>query len=203
MEKIIFHQNGFIIKNTNSDYSLHFKNYNGIEGDNWPICSYDKDILGSEKFNYLYGYLDNQLMRSNFDSQYVGVISDINFIREYLESCKVLGFDTEVLFCETERILPKISINIDKIRNKLKFIGYDYGYPGEDYYSCVYNDVSRIVEMSHLQLNKYGLFDTEEEIIEFISLRNELEKIYPKYAFELGEFIIYKLWKCNIEIFSS
>lgn len=73
-------------------------------------------------------------------------------------------------------------------------MGYDYGYPGGDYYSCVFNDVTRVPEMAHFHLNQYGLFNSESEILEFIKLRNEIEKNKADLTSELGEFIIYQLW---------
>ena len=49
--------------------------------------------------------------------------------------------------------------------------------------------------MTNFHLNQYGLFNSESEILEFIKVRNELEKIEPYLTFELGEFIIYQLWE--------
>lgn len=52
--------------------------------------------------------------------------------------------------------------------------------------------------MNSLNTNKYGLFDTEKDIIEFINLRDNLKNAYLGKDFELGSdecYTIYKLWK--------
>lgn len=69
-------------------------------------------------------------------------------------------------------------------------IGFDYGYCGSDYYSCVNSDMGRIPEFNSLELNKNGLFDTEKEIISFINLRNHLKNTHMQKKFEQGRCVI-------------
>lgn len=78
-----------------------------------------------------------------------------------------------------------------------KFIGYDYSHSGGDFYSVVYNDIctGRIEEFKKIKLNDYGLFSNISEVFDFINKREELKNIYPKYMFELGNFIVLKLWQ--------
>ncbi|MBU3131874.1 hypothetical protein KPL40_05360 [Clostridium gasigenes] len=193
-KEINYNANGFIVKRLDGDFASNYKNYMGIDGDVWPIDKYSKG-LNSDDIKFLCDYIDENVTLSDFNTTGVDVCNDIEFLNMYIEACKKTDFQIEVLFCETEKMTPIYEMNTGNIKEKFKFLGFDYGYPGTDYYSCVYSDVKTIPEMSHMTLNKNGLFETEKEVIEFILIRDKLKNVLPQNIFEQGEFIIYKLWR--------
>ncbi|NLI57605.1 MAG: hypothetical protein GX387_03665 [Clostridium sp.] len=194
MEKKKYYSNGFIIKRINGNYAGKFKNYDGIEGDIWPLDKYTENVDLME-FKYIDSYLSEKVFRSDVDKRSVDVCNDVDFLNKYISICEMANFKIEILFCQTERVFPKSEIEPYKQKEDFEFLGYDYGYPGSDYYSCVYNDVKRMFKDSNFTLNKNGLFEDEGSILEYISAREKLKKQTPEYMFEEGEFIIYKLWK--------
>ena len=193
-KKINYNPNGFIVKRLDGDFASRYKNYMGIDGDVWPIDKYSNG-LSIDDIKFLCSYIDENVTLSDFNTTAVDVCNDIEFLNMYIDACKKTDFQIEVLFCETEKMTPICEMNPDKNKDNFNFLGFDYGYPGTNYYSCVYSDVKRIPEMVYMTLNKSGLFETEKEVIEFVFLRDKLKKILPQNVFEQGEFIIYKLWK--------
>lgn len=189
-----FNPNGFIVKRLDSYFARLYKNYRGIDGDVWPIHE-DTKVQNCDDIKALCNYVDENIMLADFNTSVVDVSNNIDFLNMYIEACKKATFNVDVIFCESTRKSPLTEINAAQNTDSFVFLGFDYGYPGADYYSCVFNDVNRIPQMSHFTLNKNGLFETENEIIEFIKLRNELKLILPKNEFEQGEFVIYKLWR--------
>lgn len=200
---IKFHSNGFIVKWVNSEYANKFRcpnasfNYYGIEGDNWPIDRYTEGI-SEEELNYIENYLWENIESRVDDINFVWVCNDIIFIKRYVDVCKKANMKIEILFCESERSFPGYVVKFHEPIN-LQFIGYDYAYASADYYSCVFNEIPRTNEMQGIKLNQFGLFSTENEILEFVNLRNKLITTNPLDGFEKGDFIIYKLWRYNGE----
>ncbi|WBW98725.1 hypothetical protein [Oceanirhabdus sp. W0125-5] len=82
----------------------------------------------------------------------------------------------------------------------MEFLGYDYAYPGALYYSSIYHELSVVNELcidnklNGFKLNKYGLFNTYDELLKFMEMRENLKVKYP-YTFELGDFVVYKVWR--------
>lgn len=194
MSSVNLYPNGFLVKRIDSEEAKMFGQYRGVEGDYFPIneCYSPKEI-SLEESKYLSKFLKDNIMLNDFDNSYVDVCPNIYFLKRYIKACQAEGLEIQVIFCKTQKKFPESDINISD--GNYKFIGYDFGYPGGDYYSCVFNDVMRIPEMARFHLNQYGLFNSEPEILEFVKLRNELEKNKPYLKFELGEFIIYQLWE--------
>lgn len=62
------------------------------------------------------------------------------------------------------------------------------------YYSSVLNDVisKRIPEFKNISLNKNGLFDSYDEIMEYLKVRRMLAD-KKKYDFDAGDFIVYRV----------
>ncbi len=154
--------------------------YQGIEGDNWYLYS-DKDFET---------YLDENIRLSWYRDDFVDVCNDLEFVNKYIKKSKELGIEYRVLLCSTEKSEPQF--NIDLFKNK-EFLGYDYAYLGGSYYSAVNSDVGRIAEFEECELNKFGLFDTLDEVLEFVDKREKLKYNYPVNHFEGGEFAVYKL----------
>lgn len=184
--------NGFIVKRIDSEFSLKYDTYRGIEGDTWPIDSYS-DIKERSQLTKITDYLDHNVFQSMYDNDYVDLCNDVNFINSYIELCLNLDYKIEVLLCETEKSQPQICNSIEN-KDDFLFLGYDYAYREPSYYSCVYHDTKRFDEMSKLKLNQYKLFSDIESLEAFISSRNELVGKYPPNMFERGEFIVYKIW---------
>jgi len=195
MSSVNLYPNGFLVKRIDSEDSKKYGQYRGIEGDCWPInehSSIDEIEINAEEGQYLSKFLEDNILLNDFDNSYVDVCPNIFFLKRYIKACQNAGYNIQVIYCKTQKKFPECDVNTNR---DYKFIGYDYGYPGGDYSSCVFNDVRRIPEMAHFHLNQYGLFNSESEILEFIKVRNELEKIEPYLTLELGEFIIYQLWE--------
>lgn len=93
----------------------------------------------------------------------------MDYLNRYLDACRKAEIKVEVLFCATERPYPKGDIDTENFEQKVEFLGYDYGYPGGLYYSCVYHELSIVNELciankfNGFKSNKYGLFNTYEE----------------------------------------
>ena len=88
---------------------------------------------------------------------------------------------TDLLYRNTEREL------------KTEFLGYDYAYENGDNYSAVYNEIPFV--FPEFELNQNGLFQTKEEIIEYISRREEYEKTHKPYTLEVGDFTIFEVYE--------
>ncbi|TDX51146.1 hypothetical protein [Orenia marismortui] len=196
-KKLKFYKNGFIVKRVDGSYGRKFGNYLGIEGDVWPLYK-DIQLIEQSKLKYLCDFIDENVLKSYFDNSRVDVCSNIQFLNEYVSTCNKLDFNIEILLCETSRKKPYINIEEYVIDNQFEFLGYDYGYPGDNYYSCVYNDIGRVSEMDNIKLNKYGLFNSEEQVVNFYILRERLKQKNPQ-NFEFGEhdtdYTVYKISK--------
>lgn len=186
-----YYVNGIVVqKKKNQKY----KGIDGWTGDAWYL-------------NYMYEKKENELVR-DYD-EYV-VFSDGNdgiieacinnqYIKEYISFSRKIDVDIRLLLCETTYDFPQY----DASKLELEFLGYDYAYPCDDYYSAIYDDIfdDRINEFRDIELNKNGLFDTEEELEAFIQKRDYLKSVYNKGMFESGTFVKYKLYEINIESF--
>lgn len=158
--------------------------YQGIEGENWPF-----DFSESDK--ELEEYYDNNIDVSWSDDRYVDCCNDIQYIKKYINQLLKSSLDYRILLCETSQKLPVIQ----ECQFETVFLGYDYAYAGGSYYSCINNDLvsDRIPEFNGIQLNKNGLIESEEEIFDFIQMRENLSSKYPITTFEKGDFIVYEL----------
>ncbi|WP_113672760.1 hypothetical protein [Vallitalea guaymasensis] len=192
-----FFKNGFIIKRLDSNYASKYKNgYLGIEGDSWPLDVYSEGN-NSNEIEYLSNLIDEKITHTYYDDSFVGVCEDKSIMNKYISICKSLGYKIDVLFCETTRKNPLYRVDTLFDTDKFIFIGYDYGYPGDNYYSCVYNDVYTrdITQFNSIILNEYGLINDEKVLSRFIDIRDKLKTELPESMFEKGNFIPYKLWK--------
>lgn len=185
--------NGVIIQENKN------KKYKGIDGSgfshetgrNW----YLNYIEGMERFK---AYYDENIGKTYYhfdEGSFVAVCNDWNYINEYRKESIKRGIEYRILLCETEIPQPimEISPTIPKI-----FLGYDYAYASGDNYSAVYNEIPGV--FSQYQLNDNGLFETEEEIREYIAIREQYEKSHAPYTLESGDFIIYKLYELRYEL---
>lgn len=160
--------------------------YQGVDGDNWYLnyCTH-KELDVFFKCNIEKAWDDNS---------YVDVCNNLEFIKKYSSISASENIKFKILACVTERQFPQMVLE-----EKVKFLGYDYAYSGGSYYSAVLNDIisKRIPQFLDSSLNKYGLFDTYEEISAFINDRNSFNNtsgLQSEYI-EEGDFIIYKLYE--------
>lgn len=185
-----YYVNGVVIQKKRKD---KYKGIDGWTGDAWYL-------------NYMYE-MDNELVRdydkyvehSKRNFKIVDACTNNQYIKKYILFSKKIGIDIRLILCETTCDFPQYCAS----NLELEFLGYDYAYPGDDYYSAIYYDIctGRIKEFHDMKLNKNGLFDTEEEIDAFIQKREYLKDVYKEGTFESGIFVKYKLYEINIESF--
>jgi len=176
--------NGLIIQKKDENY------YKGIDGDNW--------YLNWDGFNELDDYFEENIEKASKDIRYVDVCNDMEYMQKYINLSKNIKY--RVLACMTEREFPQM---MSETKLNMFFLGYDYAYSGGSYYSAVLNDIisKRILEFTHIKLNSNGLFDSFEEILDFVNLRNKIkkEKTETKCSqaeyIEDGDYVIYKLFE--------
>ncbi len=159
--------------------------YKGVEGDNW----YLNDVYPDEFEKYFCGNIE----KAWYDSDFVDVCSDNSFIDKYIEFSVKAKISFRMLLVETSKMKPQMQ----NIKWKAEFIGYDYAYAGGSYYSAVYNDVcsKRIDQFSVFELNRNGLFDDIDKLREFIALRERMIEQNKNLYLEQGDFEIYKLYE--------
>lgn len=165
--------------------------YQGIEGHNWYLNH------GGIKELDLFFY-DN-IEKAWENSIYVDACTDMKYIQRYIDISKKDNIDYRVLACITGKELPRMSLSEEIDMN---FLGFDYAYSGGSYYSAVLNEIifQRIPLFANIQLNKYGLFEAYDKIIDFINLRKTVKQkdCNEEEYLEEGDFIIYKLYELKI-----
>ena len=174
--------NGVIFQENSNTY------YKGVEGNNWYLNDSYQDTLKS--------YFREKIDISWINEDCVDVCNDIDYINLYRDLSEKNKIDFNILLCETDRSYPVF----DKECASKEFLGFDYAYSGGSYYSAVLNDIvsNRIEEFRTLKLNKYGLFGNIDSLKEFIKQREAFIK-KSDTRFELGDFIIYKLYRVRFE----
>ncbi len=156
--------------------------YQGVEGDNWYLNDMYDDSLGI--------YFSNRIEKAWYDKDYVDVASEMDFIKEYVRLSRENRVNFRIILCETEKHFPTFAE--DNLRVK-EILGYDYAYSGGSYYSAINNELClrKMVEFKAYKLNSNGLFQTYDEIMQFIRDRNNYLK--SGINIEKGDFVIYKL----------
>jgi len=162
--------------------------YKGIEGNNW----YLNEIYPSTIGRY---FEENIEMAALCTPNWVDVCTDESFIMEYIRLSQANGIDFRILLVETNQNNPQMNLTF----GYTTFLGYDYAYPGGDYYSSVYEDIylRRLKYFSNIKLNEYGLFEKKADVEDFVVKRNQLEHTVDN-DLEKGNFIVYKLSQINI-----
>ena len=181
--------NGYIVQEDKNP------RYRGVDGsgfsdntaDNW----YLNDIPGyEEKFRPFYE--ENIALEDYFlDLQsHVGACTDLGYIRDYIKASEELGIKYRVMLVKTD--IPQPVCEMDESVS-LKFLGYDYAYAMPNYYSAVYNEVEGI--FPQFKLNGNGLFETEEDIREYLKTREEFVKTHRPYTLESGDFAVFEIYE--------
>ena len=175
------YNNGLIIQKARNG------KYQGVEGDNWFLNyedNIDKEIID---------YFDDHIDLAWTNDKCVDACNNMSYIKKYLDIASERNINYRIILCFTNRQYPKM-INNDA---EGIFLGYDYVYSGGSYYSAVLNDVisKRIPKFQKYRLNDYGLFDSIEELTEFVEDRNIIKENSVDYDIEDGDFIVYKLYE--------
>ena len=162
--------------------------YQGIEGNNW--------YLNYDNVNGLEEYFEENIEMAWQNSDYVDVCNNIEYIQKYIYYSKLKKINFRILACITDKKLPRMILPDEM---SIKFLGYDYAYSGGSYYSAILNDVvsKRILKFADMSLNRSGIFETYQQVIDFIDYRNSMKKIdcSGKEYIEEGDFVIYKLYE--------
>lgn len=167
--------------------------YKGIDGsgysyktnENWFL--FDDDERLSEEFDQYYDKHIGMTYINLYPHSWVNACTDTDFIRRYMREAEKHGIRYRLLLCETDIIAP---VMIEPVP-EAEFLGYDYAYANGDNYSAVYNEIPGV--FPQFSLNGNGLFDTEEEIHEYIAERDRFVALHPPYTLEAGDFTIFRL----------
>ncbi len=174
-------KNGFIVQKR----SLGKYSYMGVDGDNWALKEYS---------NELKRIYDEEIDRSWYCEKWVDVCDNLEVIKEALGVARSLKLEIRVLFCETDREEPVY--HGESV--KMKFLGFDYAYAGGSYYSAVLNDIvsERIELLKEYKLNEFGLFNSLDEMKQFIAKRKMIKR-NTSISLEEGDFVCYKLYEVD------
>lgn len=165
--------------------------YQGVDGNNW--------YLNQSGIKELDTFFDDNIEKAWGNDNYVDVCNDIEYICRYVDESKKKNIKYRIIACITEKKLPKMVLSTE---TDMIFLGYDYAYSGGSYYSAVLNDIisKRIQQFSSIKLNSFGLFESHQEIMDFINLRRYMKKkeCNQEEYLEEGDFITYKLYELKI-----
>lgn len=142
--------------------------------------------------NFFEDYYSKEIDNAWENIDYIDCCTNMEYIHRYIEESKKMCIPIRLLLCYTSKKFPVLN---DKcIKGKKIFLGYDYADSGGSYYSSVLNDVisKRIPEFKNISLNKNGLFDSYDEIMEYLKARRMLAD-KKNYDFDAGDFIVYRV----------
>lgn len=147
------YKNGFIIAEMKKNENCYY--------DAWPLQKFSNDPIAKE----LTDEADNKWF-TKYDMQ--EIVPDLKYIKKYKEYCDNLNLNTKVLLIESPNKYPNIEedIEIEEV------MGYDC--MGTIYYSYLYTDFKNYeqeLKKDNIILNKNGLFNRFEDVLNFIKLR--------------------------------
>lgn len=184
--------NGFIIQELveNGYKGVDGSGFSSNTGKNWYLSF--RDDYASE-FDPHY---DEEICKYEWimdPHTWVGACTDIEYIRRYISVSKKLGIKYRLMVVMTDIPNPSMELPPDI---ELRFVGYDYAYETPDNYSAVYNEIPFV--FPEFKLNENGLFETREELEEYLKKREEFEKTHPPYTLEVGDFTIFKVFETDL-----
>lgn len=184
--------NGFIIQEykDNSYKGVDGSGFSENTGENWYLNNYEGY---REQFE---PYYDEHIGKTYWNLEphtRVAACTDIDYIYRYIAASKEIGIKYRVLLVKTEISEPIAEINMEL---ETKFLGYDYAYENGDNYSAVYNEIPFM--FPEYKLNENGLFQTKDEIQEYISKREQFECSHAPYTLEAGDFTIFEVYEVNL-----
>ena len=190
--------NGIVIQGTALDHRWYswdvtdpsighsdFQLYQGIgRYRDWPLEFEDdpisKILTREAEDRWFYYYFET----GESTVQYaLWVVPEKDFIIRYISHCNDKNINIRILFCFTGRMIPIWGSDLPT----LHFLGYDY--VGSDLFSVIPDDLLSppYTEYQHIpvykalmdcagMLNKYKLFETENDVNIFIERRNDVIK---------------------------
>ncbi len=122
----------------------------------WPLANRKNDVF-ADKFT---DEADNKWY-TVYDMQEIA--PDLGYVKRYFNYCKKIGLDVIILLVEASKGIFNLNDNIviDEV--------YGYDCIGTVYYSYLRNNYEDF--KNELNLNKYGLFSTYDDVNKFITLR--------------------------------
>lgn len=184
--------NGYIIQ------KLVDNGYKGVDGSGYSLDSAENWYLHDieEYAEQFEPYFSKEICKDEWNMEphtYVGVCTDLEYIKKYISVSRKLGIKYRVLVVMTD--IPSPIVELDPSM-ELKFLGFDYAYETPDNYSAVYNEIPFV--FPDFKLNENGLFETREEIEEYLVKRQEFVDTHPPYTLENGNFTVFKLYEIDI-----
>ncbi len=178
--------NGMVVQlcTHNSYKGIDGSGFSEHTGKNWY---FNDDERLSEIFEPFYDEYINRTYWHFEKGTWVSVCNNMDYLQKYISKSQKYNIPYRVLLCETEIPYPVMELpNLKKT-----FLGYDYAYATGDNYSAVYNEVPFV--FPQFALNSNGLFQTEEEIREYILEREKFIAIHSPYTLEDGDFTVFRL----------
>ena len=178
--------NGIVVQKyiDNSHKGIDGSGFSEHTGQNW-FLNLEEDVS-----DYFGSYYDENIGKTYFnlgEHAWIAACNDMNYIYRYVKEAEKINIKYRLLLCETDIPDPKF----DCPDLKRIFLGYDYAYAAGDNYSAVYNEIPFV--FPRFKLNKYGLFQTREEIDEYIAAREQFKLTHPPLTLEEGDFVVFRL----------
>ena len=168
--------NGYLVKAlSNSPYEPFIsisKNYKGIGVFfSWPL---------SDKVDAISKTIENEASEKyfNYEEAVFWLIPDKKFLLLYMNHCKKLGMETLILRVETklENQQADDELEVSEVLGFDLADNVDFSYLAYDM-GCLNNPTIselKVFEQSKLKLNKNGLFDTYEDAVDHLEIRNKI-----------------------------
>lgn len=162
--------------------------YKGIDGSGFSVNTGENWFLNND--DYFESYYDEHIGRTycNLDKHsWIAVCNDIDYINKYIYEAHKRKILFRLLLCESD--VPNPIFDISDYEKE--FLGYDYAYATGDNYSAVYNEIPFV--FPQFKLNHNGLFQTEDDIKEYITEREQFKLAHPPLTLEEGDFVVFRL----------
>ena len=177
--------NGIVVqKYTDNPYKgIDGSGFGDHTGQNW-FLNYEEDAADFESY---YDENIGRTYRIPGEHTWIAACNDMDHIYEYVKEAEKRNIKYRLLLCETD--VPDPQFDCPDL--KRIFLGYDYAYAAGDNYSAVYNEIPFV--FPQFRLNQYGLFQTREEIEEYIDERERFKLTHPLLTLEEGDFVVFRL----------
>lgn len=178
--------NGIVIQSCADNHykGIDGSGYSEKTGQNW---FFNCDESTSEIFEPYYDENIGKTYWNLKEHTRIAACNDMDYIYKYIKEAEKRNIKYRLLLCETEIPEPIfVCPDVEKV-----FLGYDYAYETGDNYSAVYNEVPYV--FPKIKLNQNGLFQTKEEIDEYIAQRELFKQSHPPLTLEEGNFTIFRL----------
>lgn len=149
------YKNGYVVAKLNAD---------GKAYDSWPLS----DMLNDKIAEYLTDKADDEWF-CKYDMQHIA--PDLDYAKKYLEYCEKINLPVKLLLFES----PDDTITVNDAVEIVDTLGYDC--IATVYYSYLQtesDDLKSGIFNKKIYLNKYGLADSLEDVLNFIKERRKI-----------------------------